>query len=312
MAWGGWDGGGMAEGAPIEIMGPRGMRLMPPDVAAEAMAAAIASADTVVTVADVDWAWWAETFTIARPSPLISEIPAIKAASTTPATEGPDRTAWRAQMADLPAEQQRANLIEMISTEVAGVLKIAGGGGVEPDRPFIELGFDSLTAIELRDRLKSLTGLALPSAVAMDYPTGRLLAEHVGELMAEEEQPRSAASPGSLSIASLYRAACTAGRFVEANEMAMAAARLRPTFGAATEMNMTRPPVKLASGSDPVVLIGIPATSPLSGEYEFSRMARHFEGKRDLWVLPLPGFHDGENLPETWEVFVEMLTATPD
>ncbi|AQA26127.1 acyl transferase domain protein [Rhodococcus sp. MTM3W5.2] len=168
IAWGMWGGGGMAEGAAEELLSRRGLRHMHPEVAVHALAAAVGHGDTLVTVADVDWAWFAETFTVARPSRLISELPGVAVAEPT-AGEG-DRELL-ARLRDRSAAEQQDVLADLVRGAVASVLGHAGPQAIEPTRPFAELGFDSLTAVELRNRLKTATGLALPSTLVFDYPS---------------------------------------------------------------------------------------------------------------------------------------------
>uniref|UniRef100_UPI0038CC0EED acyl carrier protein n=1 Tax=Amycolatopsis mongoliensis TaxID=715475 RepID=UPI0038CC0EED len=79
-------------------------------------------------------------------------------------------------------------------THAATLLGHAGPEAVEPDRSFNEVGFDSLSATGFRNKLSLVTGLKLPVSLIFDYPTPRILAEHlVGELApAEAEVPEQA------------------------------------------------------------------------------------------------------------------------
>jgi acyl carrier protein len=68
---------------------------------------------------------------------------------------------------------------EIVSTQVAWVLGHSSSAAIEPESQFGELGFDSLTAVELRNGLSTRTGLRLPTSLIFDYPTVGQLAEHL-------------------------------------------------------------------------------------------------------------------------------------
>nr|WP_269476272.1 phosphopantetheine-binding protein [Phytohabitans suffuscus] len=75
----------------------------------------------------------------------------------------------------------------------------AGPDAIEPDWPFKDLGFDSLTAVDLRDQLAAATGLSLPATLAFDYPTPEALAGYVrGELLGVPDEA-AVAAPTPLS-----------------------------------------------------------------------------------------------------------------
>ncbi|MCX5330377.1 type I polyketide synthase [Streptomyces sp. NBC_00140] len=89
-----------------------------------------------------------------------------------------------------PAEQRRL-LLNLVRSNAATVLGHTDVTGVDPQQPFRDLGFDSLTAVELRNRLDAATGLRLPATLIFDYPNAQVLADHISSELVESA-PRSA------------------------------------------------------------------------------------------------------------------------
>jgi acyl carrier protein len=85
-----------------------------------------------------------------------------------------------ARLQGLSAEQRHLQLVELVCTNAATVLG-RSSADIDAHMPFQDLGFDSLTAVELRNRLKTSTGLTLSPALIFDYSTPTALAEHIDE-----------------------------------------------------------------------------------------------------------------------------------
>ncbi|MFK0294673.1 type I polyketide synthase [Streptomyces sp. NPDC090442] len=201
LAWGPWGAHGMAaRGAAHDRLRLRGLGAMLPQLALDALFQALDDDETLLTIADIQWERFAAAFTAARPSPLLSALP--EAARN---TVGTTRTATDAdsptgRLAGLPAAERRHALTETVRTHAASVLGHADRDAVVANRPFKELGCDSLTAVELANALGAATGVRLPATAVFDYPTPRALAEHLATTLFPDTQAPDTAAPATDGI----------------------------------------------------------------------------------------------------------------
>ncbi|MEU5614939.1 SDR family NAD(P)-dependent oxidoreductase, partial [Streptomyces sparsogenes] len=179
IAWGPWAGVGMvASDTASSFFRDRGLGAMAPDAALRVLGDALAQGDSVLTVADIDWVRFAQTFTAQRPSQLLVDIPQVAEALEEGARAGADSPLRRQVEAAAPA-QRRQVLSQHVRALAASVLGHAGPDAITATRPFNEMGFDSLTAVELRNKLSSSIGLPLPTTLIFDYPTADDLAGYL-------------------------------------------------------------------------------------------------------------------------------------
>ncbi|WP_189711611.1 beta-ketoacyl reductase, partial [Streptomyces anandii] len=189
IAWGPWAEGGMAaDEALARRMRAGGVPPMATSDAIEALQQALDSDDTVVAVADVDWKRFAPGFAAVRPSPLLVELTEARAAAVVRRGAEPAGDAGAVsrpasspahRLSGLPEAEQRRALLDLVRETVAAVLGHTGPESVGAHRAFKELGFDSLTAVELRNRLGAAAELRLPATLIYDYPTPTALADHL-------------------------------------------------------------------------------------------------------------------------------------
>ncbi|MEU5930910.1 beta-ketoacyl synthase N-terminal-like domain-containing protein, partial [Streptomyces antimycoticus] len=147
-----------------------------------------------LVVADVDWERFGARFTALRPSPLLSELIA-----DTPEPIASMVGEFVATLRGLSRQERDRAVAELVRTHAAEVLGHRNPTAIDPGRTFQELGFDSLTAVELRDRLSTATQLRFPASVIFDYPTPAALAEHVcGEALGLAEETQIPHTPSAV------------------------------------------------------------------------------------------------------------------
>ncbi|MFD6556301.1 SDR family NAD(P)-dependent oxidoreductase, partial [Streptomyces sp. NPDC058398] len=191
IAWGPWGEGGMvADAGDEERLRQRGLTVLRPDRAVSALHGALSGGDGTVTVADVDWERFVVPFTVGRPSALLSDLPEVRdALAEEPAEQTAEPSALKAKLSTLSEGEQQRLLVDTVCAHAAAVLGHSGSAAVEPDLAFRDLGFDSLTAVELRNLLTADTGLTLPATLVFDHPTPEAIARHLWSELTGETGP---------------------------------------------------------------------------------------------------------------------------
>ncbi|MEU8480894.1 SDR family NAD(P)-dependent oxidoreductase [Streptomyces hygroscopicus] len=111
----------------------------------------------------------------------------VRRAAESAADAAAGAEALRERLAGLSGPEREEVLLELVCAQVAAVLGFPGPETVDPARSFSEVGFDSLTAVELRNRLNATTGVRLPATLVFDYPTPNALVEYLrGEVLPDD------------------------------------------------------------------------------------------------------------------------------
>ncbi|MET9607841.1 type I polyketide synthase [Streptomyces sp. NPDC006512] len=210
----------------------------------------------------------------------------------------------REKLAALPEDRRLKAVADTVQDIVAAVLGHSNVDAIDSETPFRDLGFDSLTSLELRNALNQATGLRLPATVVFDRPSVGDLSEHVfGQLgTLTPGAPAPAAAAGG-TLVSLFRAAHEGGHLDRAIDLLVSAAGIRPRFEDAEQL----PSFPQASGpaGEPVVVC-FPSMIAISGPQEYDQFTAHVVG-RAVSVPPLPGFTPDQPLPASLPALVDAL-----
>ncbi|WP_344318064.1 type I polyketide synthase, partial [Streptomyces javensis] len=192
LAWGLWAGAGMGstlDEADIARMRRAGLPPLP-------VAESLALLDTALTVDEaslvpmrVDLAALRTQAASGAVSPLFRGLVRIPARRAVDAVAAGGESGLAGRLAGLSEPEQERLLLDLVRGQVATVLGYAGADTIGSGRAFKELGFDSLTAVELRNQLNSVTGLRLPATLIFDYPDPQVLARHLRTELVGAESP---------------------------------------------------------------------------------------------------------------------------
>ncbi|MEJ2856223.1 MULTISPECIES: SDR family NAD(P)-dependent oxidoreductase [unclassified Saccharothrix] len=180
LAWGRWEQAGMADRmseADRRRMARSGIDALSEDEGLALLDAALGASGALAPI-KLDHRVLRERAAADVLPPLLRGLVRLPARRAAEADAGAV-DALRKSLAGKDVEAATAVLLDLVRTQVAGVLAYPDAGAVPADRPFNELGFDSLTAVELRNRVNAATGLRLPATLVFDHPTAQALAGHL-------------------------------------------------------------------------------------------------------------------------------------
>jgi polyketide synthase 12 len=207
LAWGLWDQSSAMTGAlgaaDRARFGRDGIVAMSSDEALELMDTALIVDEPFILPAHIDLAALRVKFDNGTLPPMFVDL--INAPTRRQVDDSlaaaKSKSALLQRLEGLPEDEQHAVLLDLVRSNIATVLGNSSPESIDPDRAFQELGFDSLTAVEMRNRLKSASGLALSPTLIFDYPNSVALAGYMHrELVGTSEQNTPAAAPGEAEI----------------------------------------------------------------------------------------------------------------
>ncbi|QFQ97783.1 SDR family NAD(P)-dependent oxidoreductase [Streptomyces phaeolivaceus] len=191
LAWGMWEqNGGMQDSlahSDRERMSRSGMRALAGDEGLALFDAALHVPDAALVAARFDFAALRDrTGPDAVPALLRALVPPVRrsarAAAGAMAVES-----LAERLGGLPPQERHQAVLDLVAEQAAAVLGLAGADQVAEDQAFKDLGFDSLTAVELRNQLAARTGVRLPATLVFDHPTPTALARRLDEALVPRE-----------------------------------------------------------------------------------------------------------------------------
>ncbi|TDC59248.1 SDR family NAD(P)-dependent oxidoreductase, partial [Micromonospora sp. KC207] len=189
LAWGLWATGEAGMGAGLseidtQRLAAAGIAALPTEVGLGLLDAATGLADPVLLAAR-----------LAPPAGDTADLPPLlrdlagpqtrRAVAAAPVEAG----SLRERLAGMPPHKRAPALLDLVRSQVAALLGYPDSADIPVERAFLDLGFDSLAAVGMRNKLTLLTGLNLSASLVFDYPNPRALAEHLGAQLLPEPEP---------------------------------------------------------------------------------------------------------------------------
>lgn len=218
---------------------------------------------------------------------------------------------FAARLAGRSADEQLAAAIEVVCEHAAAVLGRDGAAGLDAGQAFADSGFNSLSAVELRNRLTAVTAVTLPATAIFDHPTPTELAQYlITQIDGHGSSAAAAANPAERidALTDLFLQACDAGRDADGWKRVALASNTRERMSSPVRNNVSKNVALLADGISDVVVICIPTLTVLSDQREYRDIANAMTGRHSVYSLTLPGFDSSDALPQNADMIVETVS----
>jgi acyl transferase domain-containing protein/short-subunit dehydrogenase/acyl carrier protein len=308
LAYGLWSGAGLGQylgEADLKRMRRQGLPALEPAEGLALFDAGVRSGRAAVVPLKVDTsALRARTDEI--PALLRGLVPATRRRKAV--TKSDANSLWQKLSGVSEIEQEEA-LRTLILDLAATLLGHGSAGDLDPERDFLETGFDSLSAMELRNGLMEATGLRLPPMVVFDNKNPAELARVLRAELATARPGTEPAEPSGESVRALFHGAVTGGKVKQGFELLRAVASIRPSFDSLEEAGSIPTAVQLSDGPGPR-LICLSTPMATGGVHQHARLVAYLQGKRRVAALPVPGFVTGESLPATADAAIQVVAQS--
>jgi surfactin synthase thioesterase subunit/acyl carrier protein len=236
-----------------------------------------------------------------------------KTATTT--TELPE-SELASRLTGLDTAGQLAVLTDLVRAEAATVLGHSSSEHVPVSRAFKESGFDSLTAVELRNRIANATGQRLPATLIYDNETPVAVARQLlvgmagmgasGIVRLRPERSYDGQEVHQ-TIGEIYSKLAMQGKVEEMQMLSVSVAALKDNFDSVAEFGREARVLQLSHGNHAPHLICFPSLIALPGEIQYARLANCFQGISDFSVVIPPGYQPGEPLASSIDALTDVL-----
>jgi acyl transferase domain-containing protein/acyl carrier protein len=183
--WGPWGGAGMAAGEAAEEAERRGLRPFDPQSGIELLSKSWIGGKAHQVMVDVAWDRFREILEMRRPHPMFGALG--RSLSTASGVTG-EKSAFFKSLYPLEPAERAEKIVGYMQTHLGRIVGKAEGELVDPETPLMDLGIDSIMALEIKKQLEADTGQAMRATLIFDYPTINKIAEYFSVALYGEEE----------------------------------------------------------------------------------------------------------------------------